>query len=147
MRSQVAKGTKEYIRKIMRSVFQARLYVSKSLHPPYEFMSVTLVTPRSTACFAAASKYWSNCSLVGGVMAFITKVIAASFTTPVGSPSLFLTITPPKGATVCLSIPANFKALELAKAIWLSYLEINKGWSPVTESIHSFEGNSPPQFS
>ena len=131
----------------MRSVFHALLYVSKSLHPPNEFMSVTLVTPRSTACFAAASKYWSNSSLVGGVMALITSVIAASFTTPVGSPSLFLTTTPPRGATVFLLIPANSKAFELAKAIWLSYLEINKGWSPVTESTHSFDGSSPPQFS
>ena len=66
---------------------------------------------------------------------------------PVASPFVFLTKTPPSGDTVEALMPANYMAFELANAIWPSYLEIKRGWSPVTESIHSLLGNSPPQFS
>ena len=110
-------------------------------------MSFTWVTPSATACLAAASKYWSSWAFVGSGITLLIRFIAASLNIPVGSPFAFLTNTPPSGEMVDALIPANSMAFEFANAIWLSYLEMNRGWLPVTESIHSLLGSSPPQFS
>src|SRR2546426_5205174 len=49
---------------------------------------------------------------------FSTSSIAVSFRTPLGFPLESLTIRPPGGSTVRLSIPARDRAAELAIATW-----------------------------
>ena len=110
-------------------------------------MSFTWVTPCSIAYWPARARYSSNWSWVGSGIALLIIGMASSLNTPVGSPSLFFIMIPPAGTEDIPLIFANDSAFELANAICPSYRWTKSGWSPVTESIHSFCGSSPPQFS
>src|SRR5881628_456199 len=71
--------------------------------------------------FASFLEAWTKADLVFSIdsgITFSTSSIAVSFRTPFGLPLESLTIRPPGGSTVRLSIPATDRAAELATATW-----------------------------
>src|SRR3546814_500815 len=90
---------------------------------------------------AARSAVAISLALASGITAY-TAFIAASLSTPVGSPSASRTMLPPGGSGVSRVMPASSSASELASAMCPSRRLMNTGLSGVTASISWRVGRS-----
>src|SRR6202167_96956 len=68
-------------------------------------------------------------------MARSMRSMAASFSTPVGSPATSRTMVPPGGSGVSRVMPASCNACELGSAMWPSSRLTKTGWPALTASI------------
>ena len=103
------------------------------------------VTPRSAKYCIAASNALSATAGGGSGTASSSSPCALSLSSPVGSPFLSRTITPPSTAGIAFVTFAAASARPFASPMWPSSRLTHTGLSGVTESIQWRVGSSPPQ--